>query len=74
MLIAPKTTTNILPTKTFSNSLVFFLSFDQTSMENIVDALLNIEVKDAIKEAIITLNINPVKPLKNNLKNLLTLI
>ena len=61
-------TTVILPTRSCSVSDGAFLILDQTSIVKIVEAELNIEVREVIKADIITANINPANPKWENQK------
>lgn len=47
-----------------SFSVEFFLNLVQTSIVKMADAELKMDVRDDIKAAIITANINPAKPVK----------
>lgn len=59
-----RNTTNARPTMSNSFSVEFFLNLVQTSIVKMADAELKMDVRDDIKAAIITANINPAKPVK----------
>ena len=68
--IKTKKSTKIRPTITFSFSEGFFLNIVHTSTVKIVDAELNMDVKEDIKAANMTPNMAPRKPYRKIMHSL----